>query len=124
MHVRATSNYRCSRYSSFSDQRRAVTLFMSLRSLPFVTYCYWESAAPLAPYQLKFTTFRETLKTVSLLLMLTQLHFEDGFTLHSTVEREQMRLDGMQFSQGQTHIGSFQHQMTKPTLSKIRGHYN
>lgn len=124
MHVGAISNFFCSHYSSFSDQRHAVTLHTSLCSLPFVTYCCWETAVPLAPCQLKFTTLRETLKTVSLLLMLTQSHFEDGFALHSTVQREQKLLDGMQFSQGQTHIRSFKHQMTKPALSKIRGHYN
>jgi len=123
MHVRAVSNF-CSRYSSFNDQRHAVTLHMSLCSLPLVTYCYWETAVPLTPCQLKFTTLRETLKTVSPLLMLTPLHFEDGFTLHSTVQREQKLLDGMHFSQGQTHIGSLRHQMTKPAQSKIRGHYN
>lgn len=124
MHVHAISNFCCSRYSSFNDRRHAVTLHMSLGSLPFVTYCYWETAVPLAPYQLKFTTLRETLKTVSLLLMLTQLHFEDGFTLHSAVQRKQKLVDSVQFSQGQTHIGSFKHQMTKRALSKIRGHYN
>lgn len=129
MHVHATSNFCCSRYYSFHDQRCAVTLHVSLCSLPFVTDCRWETAVPLAPYQLKFTTLRETLKSVSLLLLLTQLHFEDGFTLHSTVQREQKLreqklVDGIQFSQGQTHFGSFKHQMTKPALSKKGGSYH